>query len=592
VTGRQRRTPRLAALFLLLTLCTSALPFSAVLADDPVSSQPQSSVLSPQSFSVWHSPDANRLKFGIAGHMWWLDSHLDEFMAYYHQLGITNVRLSLDWKTVEPQPGQYDFAQFDRVLNRLAAENIEVIASFVAAPAWASPDSAACAKAQQEFDKERLTCGIRPDAEPQFRDAARTVAARYPFIRLWEFWNEPELWSLMGHEVADYLRWLRPFYDEIHAVNPGAVVAANTLAGFFYVDWLYGVSDNTNGPSKRPWDAISFHPYGSIMKPGANGQTAAIIPGPIQDVRKRMVDAGDAGKKLWITEYGWETTPDQQAAFLQQGLPWLLSQDYIEVANLHMLHDWTGEHYGLLATEIPIYGTGRSIDAGTKFVPKEPYYSAYRNFPKPVAGAAPSGPGILAFSQTGHVVQSELRAAWERLGGMTTLGMPRTAEYARRDPADGRWYRAQDFERGRLIVRPAASGQPAHVDADLIVNSVLQAKGWLDPKTAATSGPAAPEPSPAAPDAFWFPITGHAVAPPFHAAWQQAGGLTFLGMPRTGVVTENGLTAQYFERGRLEQHGDAVWFGSVGNDALAAQGWLDAGGGPVPNTPAAREWVG
>jgi hypothetical protein len=596
VTERQRRTQRAATvLFLMLFFVSSALPIATVRGADPSppsvlmlpGGPPQSSVL-----GIWHESDANRLKFGIAGHMWWLDSHLDEFMAYYHLLGITNVRLSLDWKTFEPQPGQYDFAQFDRVLNRLAAEGIEVIASFVAAPAWASPDSAACAKAQQEFDQERLTCGIRPDAEPQFRDAVRTVAARYPFIRLWEFWNEPELWTYMGHDVSDYLRWLRPFYDEIHAINPGAVVAANTLAGFFYVDWLYGVSDNTNGPSKRPWDAISFHPYGSIMKQGANGQVAAIIPGPIQDVRKRMVDAGDANKKLWITEYGWETTPDQQAAFLQQGLPWLLSQDYIEVANLHMLHDWTGEHYGLLTTEPPIYGTGRDIDASTRFVPKEPYFSAYKNFPKPVGAAPPSGPGILTFPQTGHAIQSELRAAWEQLGGMTTLGLPRTAEYARRDPADGLWYRTQDFERGRLIVRPAAHGLPAHVDADLIGAATVQAKGWLDPKTGAASGPAAPEPTPASPDAFWFPAIGHSVAPAFRATWQQAGGLPFLGLPRTGLVTENGIAVQYFERGRLELHGTTVLFGLVGNEALIAQGWLDAGGGPIPNTPTAREWAG
>src|SRR5262249_41780544 len=150
---------------------------------------------------------------------------------------------------------------------------------------------------------------------------------------------------------------------------------------------------------------------------------------------------------------------------------------------------------------------------------------------------------------------------------------------------DGLWYRAQTFERGRLIVRLAANGQPAHVDADVITLPVLQAKGWLDPKTGAASGPAAPESAPAHADSFWFPTVGHAVAPPFRTLWQQTGGLAFLGLPRTGVVTENGIAVQYFERGRLEQRGDAVTFGLVGNEALTAQGWLDAGGGPIANTP-------
>ncbi len=92
-------------MLLLVSLFASTLsPRSSVLAADPPALSPQSSAL-----GIWHAPDANRLKFGIAGHMWWLDSHLDEFMAYYHALGITNVRLSLDWKTLEPQPGQYEW---------------------------------------------------------------------------------------------------------------------------------------------------------------------------------------------------------------------------------------------------------------------------------------------------------------------------------------------------------------------------------------------------------------------------------------------------------------------------------------------------
>jgi len=521
--------------------------------------------------TIWHNPDGNRLKYGIAGHAWWLDTHLDEFVAYYHQLGITNVRLSIDWKRFEPQQGQYDFALYDRVLNRLAAENIEIIASFVAAPAWASPDPAQCAQAQKTPDQEPHVCGINPANDVQFRAAVRVIAARYPFIRLWEFWNEPELWDHMGHEVGDYLRWLKPFYEEMHAVNPGAVVAANTLAGVYYVDWLYGASDSANGPAKRPWDAISFHPYGGLMAPKDESQIAAALATVIGDVRKRMVDAGDANKKVWITEYGWETDPESQARSLTQGFAWLLAQDYIEVANLHMLHDWNGEHYGLLTTAPPIYHTGSEITAQTRFVPKEPYFSTYKNLAKPVASTVTVGPNARVFPQTGHVVQGEFRAAWEAAGGMATLGLPRTGEYPRRDSASGQYFRVQDFERGRLIVRVAANSQAAHVDLDTITDALLTVRGLGNP----SASTAPPE-----------------IAPPFRDLWQSTGGMTFLGPPQTGLLTEGGVPVQYFARGRLEQRGGSISLGLVGNEALVRQGWLDVGGSSAPGTPAAREWIG
>ena len=591
VTVRQRRAWRGGALLLLLLLL---LPYGA-------SRDHRTGCRSPSVFRC-QLPAHNgrylartgrepaevryRRAYVVAGR------HLDEFMAYYHLLGITNVRLSLDWKTFEPQPGQYDFAQFDRVLNRLAAEGIEVIASFVAAPAWASPDSAACAKAQREFDKERLTCGIRPDAEPQFREAVRTVAARYPFIRLWEFWNEPELWTYMGHEVADYLRWLSPFYDEIHAINPGAVVAANTLAGFFYVDWLYGVSDNTNGPEKRPWDAISFHPYGSMMKSGADGQIAAIMPGPIQDVRKRMVDAGDANKKLWITEYGWETTPEQQAAFLQQGLPWLLSQHYIEVANLHMLHDWTGEHYGLLTTDPPIYGTGRDIDANTRFVPKEPYFSTYKNFPKPVAAHAAERPRYPHLPADGprdpERDPRRLGAAWRH-----DDARPATNRRIRAAGSGRRPLVPHTGLRARAADRPARREWPARTcgrGSDR--QRRLAGEGMARSEDGHGERPGRSRGRPCEPGRILVPrrrARGCAALPRGVAA----GGRPQLpGLAAHRRRDGERVAAQYFERGRLELHGDAVWFGLVGNEALIAQGWLDAGGGPIANTPTAREWTG
>src|SRR5579884_2389629 len=41
--------------------------------------------------------------FGIAGHAWWLDEHFDTFLGFYRDLGVTGVRIPLDWKRFEPQ---------------------------------------------------------------------------------------------------------------------------------------------------------------------------------------------------------------------------------------------------------------------------------------------------------------------------------------------------------------------------------------------------------------------------------------------------------------------------------------------------------
>ena len=56
--------------------------------------------------------------FGIAGHAWWSDEHFDTFMRMYRELGVTGVRIPLDWKRFEPHEGQYDFSLFDRVFPR------------------------------------------------------------------------------------------------------------------------------------------------------------------------------------------------------------------------------------------------------------------------------------------------------------------------------------------------------------------------------------------------------------------------------------------------------------------------------------------
>ena len=312
--------------------------------------------------------------YGIAGHAWWLAQHFDRFVALYRDLGVTGVRLPLDWKAFEPQEGRYDFAQFDYVLPRLAAAGFEITAVWVTVPPWASSDPVACRAAQTD------RCDLPAWREPQMRAAARTAIARYPFIRRWEVGNEPEMWRYLGNNPVDYLRLLRPFYAAAKEANPDNQVAASTILGWEYIRKLYDQAP------ERPWDAVGFHSYGGGAVDGEvlPRDVAADDPGTaqrtaeIERLRAGMVEQGDGQKPVWITEYGWQRHPRDQAEHLRAMVAWMAERPWITTAYLHMLHDtydeYGAQYYGLLAT-LP---TGAAIGPHTQFVSKQPFYDTFR----------------------------------------------------------------------------------------------------------------------------------------------------------------------------------------------------------------------
>jgi polysaccharide biosynthesis protein PslG len=365
--GRRRLGWGLVLLLALALLPPRDLGASAVPAQ-PVAASPLAGDRSPAELAA--PPGL----YGIAGHAWWLAPHFDRFLATYRDLGVTGVRLPLDWKAFEPQEGRYDFAQFDYVLPRLAAAGLEITAVWVTVPPWASSDPAACRTAQTE------RCDLPAWREPQMRAAARAAIARYPFIRRWEVGNEPEMWRHLGNNPVDYLRVLRPFYAEAKAANPDNQIAVSTILGWDYVRRL------ADQAPERPWDAVAFHAYGGGVVDGEvlPRDVAADDPGTaqrtaeIERLRTGMVEQGDGQKPVWITEYGWQRHPRDQAEHLRAMIAWMAARPWITTAHLHMLHDtydeYGAQYYGLLAT-LP---TGVPIGPQTQFVPKQPFYDTFR----------------------------------------------------------------------------------------------------------------------------------------------------------------------------------------------------------------------
>jgi len=95
------------------------------------------------------------------------------------------------------------------------------------------------------------------------------------------------------------------------------------------------------------------------------------------------------------------------------------------------------------------------------------------------------------FPETGHTLGGGFRDYWTASGGLSVLGYPLSEEFVETNPADGRSYPTQYFERGRLEYHADAAGTPGAVTLGLLGAQRATARGLLGAAPFATT-PAPP----------------------------------------------------------------------------------------------------
>ena len=170
-------------------------------------------------------------------------------VASLDRLGVEVVRFTIHWNETETARGRYDWRASDAVLAALRARDIRPLITLSGTPSWAN--------------------GFRPANVPprtgaDFGRFAAAAAARYPWVRDWSIWNEPnQARFLRPASPRVYVATLlNPAYRAIHARIPGARVGAGETAP----------RGNTGGQSPVAWirgmraagarlDAYAHHPY-------------------------------------------------------------------------------------------------------------------------------------------------------------------------------------------------------------------------------------------------------------------------------------------------------------------------------------------
>jgi hypothetical protein len=178
------------------------------------------------------------------------------------------------------------------------------------------------------------------------------------------------------------------------------------------------------------------------------------------------------------------------------------------------------------------------------------------------------------FPQTGYTVSDEhgFLAYWNKSGGLAIFGYPISPERQEVNPADGKTYWVQWFERNRFEWHPENRGTKYEIQLGLLGKQLTKGR---ENETPFKAVPAVPTTA----NLTYFAATGHTLRGNFKATWEKYGGLEQFGYPLTEDFAERNpednkvYSVQWFERARFEYHPENiapndVLLGLLGKQAL------------------------
>jgi hypothetical protein len=269
------------------------------------------------------------------------------------------IRLDLNWNVVagkqpasptDPSDPAYDWSSTDRTVLNAAKNNIQVLFTIYGTPRWAQGKQKGVNRAPRKMSSLRyfaLAAAKRYSGKFQ-----RDDKTRLPAVRRWLAWNEPNnplflkpQWAKVGKRryipiaAKTYAQICTAVWTGVHASRLNKEVV-----GCGATDPRGNNAARSRRPSISPtaflaalkkyglrrFDVYAHHPYY-----GRPGETPSTIPKGKQTVTlgnigvlTKLLSKLYGNKKLWITEYGYQTRPPDRSF----GVSWIKQAQYLTQA--------------------------------------------------------------------------------------------------------------------------------------------------------------------------------------------------------------------------------------------------------------------
>jgi len=313
-------------------------------------------VLLPAQISAAQSTQAGRTGwgYGFQVQLWHYDTVArSNVLGDVTQAGFNWITEQIEWDAVETSQGNYDWTQLDNIVGDSTNAGLNVMLSFEHAPVFYRTPSS----------------GLMPGDPSTFGNFMNAVASRYVGqVKAYELWNEENLDREAGPGNVDpttYLPLLESGYTAVKTADPnalvilgapsptGANVPGSIIDDLTYLQQLYAIN---GGEVIGFFDALSAHPSGFSNPPdctpatpecslsaGWNTDDSFFAFTRISEYHDVMVQNGDAAKPIWLTEFGYCSTPtpppgyeyckyvteEQQGTFLLQAFNLARQTPYI-----------------------------------------------------------------------------------------------------------------------------------------------------------------------------------------------------------------------------------------------------------------------
>jgi O-antigen ligase len=314
---RQPRSPyRLVSVLLLC--CLSLVALLAWAGQRYVASyQVQYRGILPEALLELSLPVPARYGANVALQQYSSDEDLQRALGLLRAGGFVWLRQHFPWAEIEPQPGEYNWAPWDRLVAAVRGQGLELIAVLDTSPVWA--------RAPLDRDNDLAP----PQYVTTYALFARAFAQHYgEQIACYEVWDQPNLfphWGARPVDPAAYTRLLQLAASEIRGADAGAVVLSaalspNTEPGGRNMSEVLFLRGMYVAGARDTFDALAAKPYGFWSGPEDRRVDPQVLNfSRLILLREEMVRQGDAQKPIWAVEFGWNALPrDWQG----QPAPW------------------------------------------------------------------------------------------------------------------------------------------------------------------------------------------------------------------------------------------------------------------------------